>query len=134
MVQMDSYYARNRAKALAYQKARYADPVFRAKKLAHLKQLRATPGYAAYREMYGRKYRGLPDPPYPPPGVCECCGVDKPSGRGGWHLDHNHETGEFRGWLCSKCNGGIGLLGDCVNGVKKALNYLETRLSDGNNG
>ena len=60
-----------------------------------------------------RKHRmnGFPEPTRSTPDVCEMCG-GLPTGRGGLHLDHCHESGEFRGWLCSKCNQGLGLLGD----------------------
>lgn len=40
-------------------------------------------------------------------------------------LDHCHSTGEFRGWLCSLCNHGIGMLGDDVEALKRAVSYLE---------
>ena len=29
-----------------------------------------------------------------------------------WCLDHHHETNEFRGWICSKCNNAIGRIDD----------------------
>ena len=51
---------------------------------------------------------------------CECCG--KTNTR--LFIDHNHTTGIFRGWLCHKCNSGIGLLGDQLEGVEKAIKYL----------
>ena len=59
----------------------------------------------------------------PPAGTpCECCGrVSK------LFLDHTHGSDEFRGWICRECNSGIGLMGDSVEGVRKALTYLETR-------
>lgn len=40
-------------------------------------------------------------------------------------LDHCHDTGAFRGWLCQPCNTSIGVLGDDIEGIKKALSYLE---------
>jgi hypothetical protein len=54
------------------------------------------------------------------PEVCECCGLvpDK------WVLDHDHSNNSFRGWLCDRCNTGIGKLGDDIQGIVKALNYL----------
>ncbi len=39
-------------------------------------------------------------------------------------FDHCHETNKFRGWLCYQCNTAIGNLGDNVEGLLKALNYL----------
>ena len=39
-------------------------------------------------------------------------------------MDHCHKTKKFRGWLCNQCNFSIGGLGDDVEGVIKALNYL----------
>jgi hypothetical protein len=39
-------------------------------------------------------------------------------------MDHDHGTGAFRGWLCTPCNAGIGLLGDNAEGVRRALQYL----------
>jgi hypothetical protein len=63
------------------------------------------------------------------PSVCECCGGVATGKRNihgiaQLHLDHDHETGDFRGWLCTKCNTGIGLLGDSVKGLERAVNYL----------
>jgi hypothetical protein len=53
------------------------------------------------------------------PNQCECCGKFDDL-----VLDHDHETGKFRGWLCDKCNLGIGRLGDNLQGVVSAVNYL----------
>lgn len=39
--------------------------------------------------------------------------------------DHDHDTDEFRGTLCSNCNAGIGLLGDNLERVQRAALYLE---------
>lgn len=40
------------------------------------------------------------------------------------HIDHCHKTGIVRGLLCSKCNQGIGLLGDSIENLKSAIEYL----------
>lgn len=58
--------------------------------------------------------------------MCEICGIhedDVPE----LHLcmDHDHTTGEFRGWLCKPCNSGIGYLKDSADLVASALKYLE---------
>lgn len=41
-----------------------------------------------------------------------------------WVADHNHETEQFRGWLCHKCNLGLGNLGDDVERCLRAAEYL----------
>lgn len=41
------------------------------------------------------------------------------------NVDHDHKTGEVRGVLCSSCNTGLGHLGDDIEGIKRALYYLE---------
>lgn len=59
----------------------------------------------------------------PKPDLCECCGKIPEK----WCLDHDHTDDSFRGWICDKCNTGIGKLGDNIDGVVKALNYLLSR-------
>ena len=44
--------------------------------------------------------------------------------------DHDHDTGKFRGVLCGKCNTGIGMLGDNIQGVQQALGYLKEEESE----
>jgi len=57
----------------------------------------------------------------PPLGTpCECCGITTQL----LHWDHCHKTKQHRGWLCNNCNTGIGKLGDNIEGVIKALDYL----------
>ena len=60
------------------------------------------------------------------PSLCQCCGLERVKGR--YHslvLDHCHDTNAFRGWICDKCNVGIGKLGDNLDGVLNAVAYLE---------
>lgn len=74
---------------------------------------------------YWRSGRGLPEPTRPAPEVCESCGRT-PAGRFKvLSLDHCHATGKFRGWLCNMCNRGIGALGDTLEGVERAVDYLK---------
>ena len=42
-------------------------------------------------------------------------------------MDHDHESGDFRGWLCTSCNTGLGKLGDSIAGLESALAYLKSR-------
>lgn len=72
------------------------------------------------------------------PKFCECCGklpeesfraksnVTK-SGIRKLVLDHDPITKKFRGWICESCNHALGNLGDDIEGVKKALNYLNRK-------
>lgn len=77
---------------------------------------------------YKRKH--LPEPTRPEPKRCELCSC-LPNGRGKTlHLDHDHRTGKFRGWLCSQCNTAIGSLGDCAAALRRAVRYLEKAEKD----
>ena len=59
-------------------------------------------------------------------GTCDCCGIDsKEIKTDRLDLDHCHQTEAYRGHLCSSCNRGIGLLGDDIEGVQRAINYLK---------
>jgi hypothetical protein len=60
-------------------------------------------------------------------GACEICGaVDKKLA-----LDHNHDDGDIRGVLCRACNCGLGLFGDSIANLQKAMEYLKQRGSYG---
>lgn len=52
-------------------------------------------------------------------GHCQICGRKRLLG-----LDHDHKTGNVRGFLCQSCNLGLGLLGDTLTSTKKAIRYL----------
>ena len=41
-----------------------------------------------------------------------------------WVLDHNHITGDFRGFLCHRCNRSIGGFKDDVEILKRAIKWL----------
>ncbi len=52
--------------------------------------------------------------------ACEICG--RADSR--LHVDHDHQTGEVRGMLCSQCNTGLGLFQDSLDRLTKAKEYL----------
>lgn len=55
---------------------------------------------------------------------CAICKRARHGGRG-WHGDHDHKTGLFRGVLCSSCNTGIGMFRDSPRIMYAAIHYLE---------
>jgi hypothetical protein len=58
-------------------------------------------------------------------GCCAICGCAEPKGKGNWHVDHNHETGEVRGLLCSQCNPGLGKFKDSPSILRAGADYIE---------
>lgn len=40
-------------------------------------------------------------------------------------VDHDHGTGAVRGLLCRRCNIALGMLGDSVEGLERAVRYLK---------
>ncbi len=55
---------------------------------------------------------------------CDVCGVPEAELTKKLCVDHCHETGFFRGFLCHKCNKALGLLGDSEAVLINALHYL----------
>jgi len=43
-------------------------------------------------------------------------------------IDHDHSTGEIRGFLCTKCNKALGLFQDNLTNITIAKLYLQRRL------
>ena len=62
-----------------------------------------------------------------------CCVIISQMGSA---IDHNHNTGEFRGILCKTCNRALGLFRDSPAILRRATDYLETRghYGDGSEG
>lgn len=57
-------------------------------------------------------------------GKCDLCGVPEQECNQKLHMDHNHETGEFRGFLCARCNMGLGYFRDSEELLIDALHFL----------
>ena len=67
---------------------------------------------------------------------CDICGGNEIAGsRNNKHLgkiyslvmDHNHESGKFRGMLCNHCNRGLGNFKDNINTLQAAIEYLKEK-------
>ncbi len=59
--------------------------------------------------------------------VCAIC--SKPPGKRSLSVDHCHATGKIRGLLCNSCNGALGHLGDSIELMTKAIEYLKCHQS-----
>lgn len=63
-------------------------------------------------------------------GVCAICNRPESLGDSRWNktrnlaVDHCHNTHQVRGLLCQACNTSIGLIGDSVETLNNAINYL----------
>ena len=66
-------------------------------------------------------------------GCCAVCKEELPdlmsyeNRRRLYAIDHNHETGAFRGILCLNCNTLLGMAKDSTEVLKKAIDYLNDR-------
>lgn len=66
-------------------------------------------------------------------GGCAICAEKLPdllvynNRRRGYAIDHNHDTGQFRGVLCLPCNSMLGMAKDNKFLLEKAIAYLEKR-------
>tara|TARA_B100000927_G_C16401087_1_gene443425 strand:- start:247 stop:651 length:405 start_codon:yes stop_codon:yes gene_type:complete len=58
---------------------------------------------------------------HPKHDCCDICGATDRT----LLLDHCHETKEFRGWLCIKCNTAIGYFHEDLDLMYKAINYVK---------
>lgn len=57
-------------------------------------------------------------------GYCAICNNHVSSYKRDLSLDHDHNTGKVRGFLCDCCNTGLGLFKDNTEIMFKAINYL----------
>jgi hypothetical protein len=58
-------------------------------------------------------------------GGCAICAKPIENIRRRMNIDHDHKSDIVRGILCTGCNTGLGHLGDDIEGLKRALYYLE---------
>lgn len=73
-----------------------------------------------------RKEFGLPSAGYACP-ICQRVESEVATdggNAGAWVVDHNHADGSFRGWLCHKCNRGLGAFEDQTERLIRAIHYL----------
>jgi hypothetical protein len=76
-------------------------------------------GYAS-RQQFPDFKESIGGPIRPKPVLCEIEGC----GDLAFALDHCHETGKFRGWLCHGCNTALGRFGDNIENIMRVMAYL----------
>lgn len=72
-------------------------------------------GLLQREEMIGRKR----------PEQCEICGAFGNEFVKGLCLDHNHETGEYRGWICTRCNCILGHAKEKIEILELVIKYIK---------
>lgn len=91
-------------------------PTYRASKNLSDKELRAYDRFRNYRitdEQYEQLFQSQN-------GCCAICGEEKRL-----VIDHDHDTRRIRGLLCQRCNTGLGKLGDSLEKLMRAVDYLK---------
>lgn len=86
--------------------------------------------YAANRDSCAASKRGVDVATVTPrPKVCDACGREP--GARSLHLDHDHKTGKFRGWLCAGCNASLGHCKDDPEILGSLIDYLKSGAASG---
>ena len=111
---------RRREQDRQYEIAYWSRPENRARRL---KNRRAK--YATTRVLERERGKALREKAAgrPRPETCEVCN-DKNSDRG-LAFDHCHVTGQFRGWICGRCNVALAMVRDNPNVLRNLADYLE---------
>ncbi len=58
-------------------------------------------------------------------GCCAICGISQDDLGYTLEIDYDQNIGKVRGLLCKKCNLGIGMFGEDVENINRAIRYLE---------
>ena len=135
-----SYREKNREARRIYERERskrlHADPVKRQQVYdrhnARTKALRAEgrmqPKVRGWQLRRRLRWYGLTDEQYLELEAAGCAICGGNDGEQRLCFDHDHDLGHtpegFRGLLCSRCNKALGLLGDSLDGVEAAADYL----------
>lgn len=81
---------------------------------------------ARYIKMYGITYDEYEAKRKEVSFCCEVCGKhEEDHSRGKLFVDHNHETGKYRGLLCTQCNSALGMVYDNIEILQSMIGYLQ---------
>lgn len=112
----------------AARREKYKDPEFRERMLTKSKAWSKENPFA-WRQAYLMRTYNITIDEYQTlydaqGGVCALCRLPEQI-KTMLAVDHDHETGKVRGLLCFRCNTALGAFGDSVDGLKRAIAYLE---------
>jgi hypothetical protein len=106
-------YQKKREQILTNLKVYRATPRGRCERaLEHSRQHARTHGYVACIATVEQLLKAFT-------GCCKHCDRSEPGFK--LYVDHNHATGDFRGWVCNRCNTMLGRFNDNVRQLKKWL-------------
>lgn len=75
------------------------------------------------KQYHLKRLYGVTIDPATIPSICEVCSSSDRK----IAFDHDHDTGDFRGWLCTNCNSALGLVNDDVEVLEKLIEYIKNR-------
>ena len=100
-----------------------------------LKDFREQSVYRRVGSVYGLSKRELAEMRASQRDLCAICGKPESRTRDGVPLrlciDHNSQTGQVRGLLCSRCNVAIGMLDHDIDVILAAAQYLKKYEEEG---
>jgi hypothetical protein len=81
---------------------------------------------ARFKKTYGISYEEYEEKRKEVQYCCEICGKhEEDHSRGKLFVDHDHDTGKYRGLLCTQCNSALGMVYDNVEILQKMIEYLQ---------
>jgi len=130
------FHAKNRHRQNEYARqyrAKHATKLNEATKLARkrrsperIQQEQLSKRVAAYRRRYGIGIEDYDQMLMLQNHHCALCDrTPEQELYGRLNVDHDHRTGVIRGLLCTPCNHALGVLGDDVEGLERAIDYLQ---------
>lgn len=128
---MKQYRAKNPDYMQQWRDRKKADPEYMERKRSQSRAWYYTEKGQAYKERYKLGLYGLTEQDYnemlaAQDFSCAICRTDSWMEKNGrLHIDHDHDTGQVRGLLCSRCNVGIGMFAEAKTRLLAAIEYLE---------
>ena len=79
-----------------------------------------------FKKTYGITYAEYEEKRKEVEYCCEICGKhEEDHSRGKLFVDHDHDTGKYRGLLCTQCNSALGMVYDNIGILQNMIDYLQ---------